>query len=114
MANTNLAPVHNTFTTATYTRGSTCIDFIMGTPGIREAKISAGYMPFFEGIWPSDRRGLFNDLSISSLFHGAPFTIYNFPTRQVSSNNRTQVLRFTQALQHSNKLPNILQELALL
>jgi hypothetical protein len=106
-----MSPIHNAFPTATYTRGSNCIDFIMGTPRICEASIKAGYTSFYDGLWPSDHRGLFFDISINTLFLRLPSTIHNAPQRHISSTDRTQVFRFIKAMENSNRLPSILREL---
>lgn len=34
---------------ATYNRGKNCIDFILGTPNIKQKIIAQGYLPFYAG-----------------------------------------------------------------
>jgi hypothetical protein len=43
---------------ATYNRGKNCIDYIMGTPNIKQKVVAQGYLPFYSGGWESDHRGL--------------------------------------------------------
>jgi hypothetical protein len=50
MIRNQLAPVHLSLPQVIYSRGSTCIDFIMATPRICEATPSAGYTSFYTGI----------------------------------------------------------------
>jgi hypothetical protein len=111
MATTSLAPLHQTLPQATYVRGSTCIDFIMATPGIQNATIAAGYLDFYGGIWHSDHRGIFIDVSTNVLFNCTTSDIKSRPTRIVSSNNKKQVFRFIHHLKKLDCLPQILSTL---
>jgi hypothetical protein len=109
--NNNLAPIHNILPTASYARGSICIDFIMATPKIPESITKTGYTSFFGGIWTSDHRGIYVDLCTNSLFHGTTPHIHTAPKRLISSSNMSQVFRFTKALQDATTLPPLLQSL---
>jgi hypothetical protein len=111
MTKTSLAPLHITLPEATYARGTTCIDYIMATPGVRAATVAAGYTSFYEGIWHSDHWGVFIDISTQHLFLGSTPDMENRPERHVSSNNKKQVFRFIKALEDLDCLPNMLSEL---
>jgi hypothetical protein len=80
----NLAPIHTILPTACYTRGSTCFDFMMSTPIIREAIAQFGYLSFYDGLWASDHRGLFIDICTDALFHGTPPTIKTAPKKNIN------------------------------
>jgi hypothetical protein len=111
MANTNLSPAHTHFPNASYARGSTCIDFIMATPTICSAIRHGGYLPYYDGIWHSDHRGIFIDISVDELFSGKTPTIPAHTARGLTSKSKTQVDRFICTLETNNKLPNILRTL---
>jgi hypothetical protein len=111
MTKTSLAPCHINLPRATYARGSSCIDFIMATPGAREAITAAGYTSFYHGIWHSDHRGVFIDFSSSLLFHGTTPDIAHRPGRQVKSQNKKQVFRFIKALEKAGRLPQLLSDI---
>jgi hypothetical protein len=83
----------------------------MGTPGIHDAILQAGYTPFYEGVWCSDHRGHFVDISIPGLFTGSSPHYPQRLSRHVSSNNKKQVYRFVAAVNKHNSLPQILQNL---
>jgi hypothetical protein len=108
---TGLNPIHAVYPTASYSRGSTCIDFIHATDGIRNAVTNSGYLAFFVGIWTSDHRGLFADINFTTLLTKQPPDIATHIQRHLSSNNRTQVFKFIAAVSASNHLPLILQSL---
>jgi hypothetical protein len=111
MTKTGLGPIHTVFPTATYTRGSTCIDFILATAGIRTSTTRSGYLPFYEGIWSSDHRGLFMDINTNRLFQQQHTTSHTQNKRHISSNNRKQVFKFIKALESYRTLPDILLQL---
>jgi hypothetical protein len=68
MSQTNMTPINTTFPQASYSRESSCIDFILSTPSIQDAIVRSGYLAFYEGIWSLDHKGAFVDLHIPSLF----------------------------------------------
>jgi hypothetical protein len=105
-----MAPIHTKYPAATYTRGSHCIDFIMGTPGIQEETVKAGYTSFYDGVWPLDYRGVFIDVSTDSLFHGITAAV-STPDQDMYPANIAHKLRFTKALERSNTMPDLLKEL---
>jgi hypothetical protein len=72
MAATNMSPIHRHFPTSSYTRGTSCIDFIIATPGIIEATHQSGYLPFYDGAWISDHRGLYVDITYLNYFSHQP------------------------------------------
>jgi hypothetical protein len=111
MCKTGLAPIHTTFPSTSYIRGSNCIDFILATTGIRESAKLSGYLPFYDGLWTSDHRGLFVDIHTPTLYHQQSNTTQNQPKRNLFSNYRTQVLKFINIIQKSQRLPDILQKL---
>jgi hypothetical protein len=51
----------------TYTRGSKCIEFILGIPNIKRATLAQGYLPFYKGGWDSDHRGIFADIKMNAI-----------------------------------------------
>jgi hypothetical protein len=85
MNNTSLAPLHNALPPASYARGSSCIDFIMATPGVHSASVAAGYTSFYDGVWHSDHRGIFVDIATHELFHSTTPNIAVIPRRLISS-----------------------------
>jgi hypothetical protein len=114
MEQTNLVIAHTNLPPATYTRGTSCIDYVMTTPRTHLAIIAAGHTSFYDGIWESDHRGLFIDLSASALTHGETPEILTAHPRRLSSNNKGQVFRFIASLEKAKTLPDILQQLRLL
>jgi hypothetical protein len=111
MLDTNMTPVHHHFPSASYTRGTSCIDFIFSTQGIKEAITFAGYLPFYDGVWISDHRGVYADIDTTALFYGTrPHNNKNIK-KKLSSNNLSQVLRFIDTLERENKLNDILDKL---
>jgi hypothetical protein len=111
MAQTNLMPAHTASPTASYNRGSLCIDFIMTTPNTHDAIIAAGYLPLYGSIWESDHRGIFIDISIDTLFHGQTPNIHANPKRILPSNNHSQVFRFIKALDNYSQLRTTLDSI---
>jgi hypothetical protein len=111
MEQTNLVSAHLDTPPATYTRGSSCIDYIMTTPRAQLAITAAGHTSFYDGVWDSDHRGLFLDISAPALVHGATPDIHKPHARGLSSNNKRQVFRFITSLHKINILPDTLQQL---
>jgi hypothetical protein len=111
MEKTSLSPIHNTLPSATYARGSSCIDFIMATPRVHTATVAADYTSFYDGIWHSDHLGVFVDISAPALFHGTTPNIDVKPKRLLTSNNNKQVFKFVKNLEKSNILPKLLTDL---
>jgi hypothetical protein len=107
MTKTNLSPAHLQFPSASHTRGSQCIDFIMTTPGVREAISQAGYLPFYTGAWASDHRGVYIDIDIHKLFQDSSPNPYLRTTRNLNSNNKRQVFNFITSLNRSNSIPTL-------
>jgi hypothetical protein len=100
MNKNNLSPIHHTFLNATYARGTQCIDFIMATPAIHTAAIHSGYLPFYNGIWNSDHRGVFVDINTTTLFQEHLPSLHTTIPRHINSNNKKQVFRFITSLDH--------------
>lgn len=96
---------------ATYARGSSCIDFFLGTPKLRQATTAHGHIPFFEGAWNSDHRAIFLDLDTRILFEGHTYNIAQTQQRHVHSNNISQTTKFISHIQNSNTLPTIQSDL---
>jgi hypothetical protein len=72
----------------------------MATPVIHNATTLSGYLPFYNGIWNSDHRGVFVDINTTTLFQDHLPYLHTTIPRHISSNNRTQVFRFINALDH--------------
>jgi hypothetical protein len=83
LSNTNIAPILTPSQLLHVTRVATCIDCIMASPRVCAAVTNAVYIPFYDGIWTSDHRGLYVDLCTNSLFHGLTPTLHN-PTPQAT------------------------------
>jgi hypothetical protein len=111
MANTNISPIHSTFPNASYARGTSCIDFIMGSPGILAATTQSGYTSFFDGIWHSDHRGIYCDIDTNTLFYGDTTQLQKNIQRNLSSQIHSQVFRFIKALEQGNSITDILQQM---
>lgn len=114
MNKTNLAPTHLHFPKATYHRGTKCIDFIMGTPKVRENVISAGYYPFYEGLWSSDHRGLYVDIAADVILNTKTENINQSIPRNLSSKNLKQVDKFIQRLKADKNIDKILKDISAL
>jgi hypothetical protein len=56
---------------STYSRGTKCIDYILGTPLVKQHTTSQGYLPFYEGAWDSDHRGMYVDIDINNILQQA-------------------------------------------
>jgi hypothetical protein len=95
---------------ATYDRGTKCIDYIMGTPLIKQATKAAGYLPFYGGAWDSDHRALVLDIDIKILF-GNLDIVDEKTNRALISKNKGQAIKFMKKLQANNKIDNLLEKL---
>ena len=60
---------HGTTTTATYTRGTKKIDYMLISNGLKPMVTSCGLLAFYDGIH-SDHCGAFIDFNTSMLFRG--------------------------------------------
>jgi hypothetical protein len=98
---------------ATYDRGTKCIDYIFGTPLIRKAIKSAGYLPFYSGGWDSDHRALYIDIDIKILF-GTLDNSDEQTNRTLSSKNGSQAIRFLEKINSKNKLTDLYERIKML
>jgi hypothetical protein len=96
---------------ATYARGKTCIDFILGTPKIAHATKSKGFIPFLDGAWTSDHRALFVDIDTLALFEGDTRNLENPTKRNLYSNNNIQSKKFLTTLAKNKQLPDLATQL---
>jgi hypothetical protein len=97
---------------ATYNRGSKCIDFILGSQHLLPMVQSSGYLPFYEGGWPtSDHRAVFVDLDHITLFGASTSTIIPPVPRLLTSKCRKSVQQFIQHLAESHTLYSLLARL---
>jgi hypothetical protein len=94
---------------ATYNRGKNCIDFILGTPNIKQKIIAQGYLPFYSGGWESDHRGIFVDIDINNLFNQID-TDNSYIGRNLDSSNWLQATKFMNKL-NLEKLKHISKEM---
>jgi hypothetical protein len=78
----------------TYARGNTTIDHIFATQNVVQHVTAAGYLPFYTGAWHSDHRAIFVDLHYKGLFKGEPENILPSTPRNISSKNRSAIIRF--------------------
>lgn len=111
LTRTGLAPIHHSFPEATYQRGTRCIDYIMGTELVREHTTAAGYLSFYNGLWPSDHRGVFIDLDVSFSFGSKTDEMQQQRQRMLSSKNLKQVTKFIEHIKLDGRLASILKEL---
>lgn len=98
LTNTGLHPLHTSFPDTSYQRGKRCIDYMLGTNTIREYVTAAGYLPFYDGIWSSDHRGVFIDLNITNYLQGAVAEMEKPAARHLSSKNLAQATKFINKL----------------
>jgi hypothetical protein len=97
---------------ATYNRGVKCIDYILGSQHILPFVTASGYLPFYEGGWPtSDHRALFVDINHVSLFGAITNAISQPIPRLLTSKCRPSVQKFIQLLAESHVLPSLLNRL---
>lgn len=111
LARTKLTPLNHLFPEASYDRGSKCIDFIFGTAQVKTATIRSGYTSFYDGIWNSDHRGIFVDISTKGLFHGETPDLQRTQSRNLSSKNKSQVDKFIKHLEKSKKIDGLLDQI---
>jgi hypothetical protein len=84
----------------TYRRGNKrWIDFMLGTPKIRECVQHRGALEYNDGI-VSDHRGMFIDLNVASLFGGATDDHVAASSRGFTSKNEKKVKKY---LDHLDK-----------
>jgi hypothetical protein len=96
--------------TATYDRGTKCIDCILGTPRIKNCITASGYLPFYTGGWLSDHRGMYIDIEIQSLF-----TTINTDDitngRILSSNHWINANKFVKGINNNQILSTLLAKI---
>jgi exonuclease III len=86
--------VHPTLTEpATYARGSTRVDYILGTEGVAEAVQKCGFEPFYFRF-DSDHRAMFVDLDCDKLFGNSTQQLTKPVMRGLHSSNKTQVTQY--------------------
>jgi hypothetical protein len=94
---------------ATYNRGSKCIDYILGSQRLQQCTFSAGYLPFYEGGWPtSDHRAAFVDMDHVALFGATTNGITPSIPRMLTSKCKRSVKKFIQLIAECHKLPTLL------
>jgi hypothetical protein len=94
--NTNLVPLISNpeMHPPTHTRGSYCIDFIIGSPPLVQYIESSGITGFFEQPWPNtDHRGLFIDINMNRLFGATLQSIPEPMQRRDTNSDTTQHIR---------------------
>jgi exonuclease III len=78
---------------ATYARGNKCIDYVLASPDILPAIVSAGYEPFNEKFH-TDHRAYFIDFDTTLLFGSTTQHLSSLEPRIMSSTNITQVTQY--------------------
>lgn len=78
---------------ATYSRGTKCLDYAMGSAGIRDAMIAMGYDPFNARL-SSDHRGFFLDFYTDKLFGSPTADLASVKRRMLKANNAAQVTTY--------------------
>ncbi len=112
LQNTTLSSLQPPDTTPpTYARGPNCIDYILGTPKIKQALLAYGFMAFYAGAWHSDHRAIYIDLDADILFGGTTASIATMSSRNINSKNKSQTTKFLSTLTNQNKLHKIHTEL---
>jgi hypothetical protein len=114
LANTNMTSLvqHPIHYPATHNRGSQCIDFVFGSVSLSSHVIKSGILPFFEEPWPvSDHRGIFVDFCEIGLFGASIKTPLYPPTIQVTSLSRSIIQKFVSAIESTEKITSILNNL---
>jgi hypothetical protein len=74
----------------THTRGTKCIDFMLGTQKVKDLIVAAGYLPFYAGAFDSDHRALMIDLDAEILF-GRVDQHSSQTVRNLKSTNKVKV-----------------------
>jgi hypothetical protein len=114
LSNTNLVSlIPNTANhPATHSRGSHCIDFILGSNRLLDHIHAAGISAFYDDPWPnSDHRSLFIDIDELGLFGATLETIPPPIKRILTSKSKKSIEKFIAQLERSNKIDNLLDSL---
>jgi hypothetical protein len=98
----NLSDVHTTLhgtvdEPATYSRGSSRIDYILSTEGILNYITEAGILPLHELVL-SDHRALFIDVNMRAFLGGDPYDIMNINNRNLSTSDPRTVVKYQKLL----------------
>ena len=90
----NLGPLrHSSHAPATYSRGTKCLDYALGSPRLQAALVAMGYEEFNARL-SSDHRGYFLDFDTDTLF-GSPTPDLATPHRRMlKANNVRQVTAY--------------------
>jgi hypothetical protein len=91
---------------ATYARGTSCIDYIIGTPNVKLSIKASGYLPFYQGAFESDHRALYIDLDMDQIF-GTTQSTPTHSLRNLKSNNWIQATKFMNMLEHDKQITAI-------
>lgn len=94
---------HNT---ATYTRGTKRIDYILVNETLARAVTDCGILAFFDGIH-SDHRGSFIDLDTRCIFSDRTPILYSQPMRQLCSKKPKSVKAYKEELWKQMSAHNI-------
>jgi hypothetical protein len=94
----------------THIRGKNAIDFLLGTPLIKQSIKAAAYLPFFGGAWDSDHRPMIIDIDTNILFGNVENSIET-KQRKLKSNNNNQVSTFMRNLKSNKKLNNLYENI---
>ena len=93
--------------TATYSRGTKRIDFILISHTLTQHVTGCGLLAFFDGIH-SDHRGSFVDFTAKGVFQETTPTLYTQPTRQLHSKKPSSVLTYKTELWKQLQAHNIM------
>jgi hypothetical protein len=114
MYNTNLVPLipNPEMYSPTHTRGSHCIDFIIGSPQLVHYIEASGITGFFELPWPNtDHRGLFIDINTVRLFGATLPSIPEIVPRKVTSKSMKIATKFASNISTTNLIPELFKQL---
>jgi exonuclease III len=78
---------------ATYSRGTKCLDYALGSARMRDALIALGYDPFNVRL-SSDHRGFFLDFDTDKLFGNPTSDLASLKRRMLKANNTAQVTTY--------------------
>jgi hypothetical protein len=114
MADTNLVSLiqHPHLHPPTHTRGTKCIDYIIGSPTLLQYTTRSGITSFYDEPWTAtDHRGLFVDFDEIGLFGATVHTPLPPIKRIITSKSRPIIKKFLEAIEKQNTIQSMLQHI---
>ena len=93
---------------ATYARGTKCIDYALGTPHVAETVVAAGYEAF-NARFVSDHRGYFIDFNTNALFGSPTQELASYAHRRLRTSNLHQNTAYIEKLYELMQAHNVIE-----